>query len=170
MLQKYDQRKLGYAFAILAAVMFGSVSVVAKPLVSSVDPVLLASLVYVISAITLTPFARKKKTNITRGGSFVDFFNSSMRGRNCAKLVLCRIDACKRIRCCIDCKWGSVVFGSACRDIFRGETKSCWMDCDSFGSSWHGNHHYKFRFYKLYLAANSLQGHAANLIDVVLGT
>ena len=66
MLQKYDQRKLGYAFAILAAVMFGSVSVVAKPLVSSVDPVLLASLVYVISAITLTPFARKKKTNITR--------------------------------------------------------------------------------------------------------
>jgi drug/metabolite transporter (DMT)-like permease len=61
-----DQTKLGYGFAILAAVMFGSVSVVAKPLVSSVDPILLASLVYVISAITLSPFTQKKKKNITR--------------------------------------------------------------------------------------------------------
>jgi len=66
MLQKYDQTHLGYVFAILAAVMFGSVSVVAKPLVSSVDPILLASLVYIISAITLSPFAQKKKKNLTK--------------------------------------------------------------------------------------------------------
>ena len=46
--------------------MFGSVSVLAKPLVSSVDPILLASLVYIISAITLSPFAQKKKKNLTR--------------------------------------------------------------------------------------------------------
>ena len=61
MLQKYDSVKIGYVFAILAAVMFGSVSVLAKPLVSSVDPILLASLVYIISAIALSPFARKQK-------------------------------------------------------------------------------------------------------------
>jgi len=66
MLQKYDQTHLGYVFAILAAVMFGSVSVVAKPLVSSVDPILLASLVYIISAITLSPFAQQKKKNLTK--------------------------------------------------------------------------------------------------------
>lgn len=66
MFQKYDQAQLGYVFAILAAVMFGSVSVVAKPLVSSVDPILLASLVYIISAITLSPFAQKKKKGITK--------------------------------------------------------------------------------------------------------
>ena len=65
-MQKYDQTRLGYLFAILAAVMFGSVSVIAKPLVSSIDPILLASLVYIISAITLSPFARKKKKNITK--------------------------------------------------------------------------------------------------------
>lgn len=59
--QKYDSQRLGYLFAVLAAVMFGSVSVLAKPLVSSVDPILLASLVYIISAITLSPFAQKKK-------------------------------------------------------------------------------------------------------------
>jgi len=65
-MEKYDQTKLGYVFAILAAIMFGSVSVVAKPLVSSIDPILLASLVYIISAITLSPFAQKKKKNFTR--------------------------------------------------------------------------------------------------------
>ncbi|EIJ66161.1 hypothetical protein BD31_I1688 [Candidatus Nitrosopumilus salaria BD31] len=64
--QKYGSHRLGYLFAVLAAIMFGSVSVVAKPLVSSVDPILLASLVYIISAITLSPFAKKKKRNITR--------------------------------------------------------------------------------------------------------
>lgn len=46
--------------------MFGSVSVLAKPLVSSVDPILLASLVYTISAITLSPFAQKKKQKLAR--------------------------------------------------------------------------------------------------------
>ena len=66
MMQKYDQTRLGYVFAIVSAITFGSVSVLAKPLVSSVDPILLASLVYIISAITLSPFAQKKKKNLTR--------------------------------------------------------------------------------------------------------
>ncbi|MBI4131976.1 MAG: DMT family transporter [Nitrosarchaeum sp.] len=64
--QKYGGERLGYLFAILAAIMFGSVSVLAKPLVSSVDPILLASLVYIISAITLSPFARKQKQKFAR--------------------------------------------------------------------------------------------------------
>ncbi len=66
MMQKYDQTRLGYLFAIVSAITFGSVSVLAKPLVSSVDPILLASLVYIISAITLSPFAQKKKKSLTR--------------------------------------------------------------------------------------------------------
>ena len=66
MMQKYDQIRLGYVFAIVSAITFGSVSVLAKPLVSSVDPILLASLVYIISAITLSPFAQKKKKNLTK--------------------------------------------------------------------------------------------------------
>lgn len=64
--QKYGSERLGYLFAILAAIMFGSVSVLAKPLVSSVDPILLASLVYIISAITLSPFAQKQKQKFTK--------------------------------------------------------------------------------------------------------
>ena len=64
--QKYGSQRLGYLFAVLAAIMFGSVSVLAKPLVSSVDPILLASLVYIISAIALSPFARKQKQKFAR--------------------------------------------------------------------------------------------------------
>jgi drug/metabolite transporter (DMT)-like permease len=64
--QKYASHRLGYLFAILAAIMFGSVSVLAKPLVSSIDPILLASLVYLISAITLSPFAKKQKQKLAR--------------------------------------------------------------------------------------------------------
>ena len=64
--QKYGSERLGYLFAVLSAIMFGSVSVLAKPLVSSVDPILLASFVYIISAITLSPFVQKKKKNLTK--------------------------------------------------------------------------------------------------------
>jgi len=53
------QEKIGYLCAILAAVMFGSVSTIAKPLASSVDPLLLSSLVYLVAAIVLTPIAHK---------------------------------------------------------------------------------------------------------------
>jgi drug/metabolite transporter (DMT)-like permease len=66
MSQKYGRVKIGYVFAILSAIMFGSVSVLAKPLVSSVDPILLASLVYIIAAITLSPLAQKQKQKLAR--------------------------------------------------------------------------------------------------------
>jgi len=41
--QKYGSERLGYLFAVLAAIMFGSVSTLAKPLVSTVNPLLLLS-------------------------------------------------------------------------------------------------------------------------------
>jgi drug/metabolite transporter (DMT)-like permease len=58
--QKYGSERLGYIFAILAAVMFGSVSILAKPLVSTVNPLLLSSMIYLIAAVTLTPLAHKQ--------------------------------------------------------------------------------------------------------------
>lgn len=58
--QKHGNDYLGYLFAILAAVMFGFVSTLAKPLVSNVNPLLLASIIYLIAAITLTPLAQKQ--------------------------------------------------------------------------------------------------------------
>lgn len=64
--QKYGSERLGYLFAILAAVMFGSVSVLAKPLVSTVNPLLLSSMIYLIASATLTPFAQKQSFQKTK--------------------------------------------------------------------------------------------------------
>ena len=50
---------VGYSCAILAAAFFGSVSTVSKPVLSTVNPVLLSSLVYIISGVTFTPIAQK---------------------------------------------------------------------------------------------------------------
>jgi drug/metabolite transporter (DMT)-like permease len=60
LIPKYNSDRLGYLFAILAAIMFGSVSTVAKPLLSAVNPLLLSSLIYLIAATTLTPLAQKQ--------------------------------------------------------------------------------------------------------------
>lgn len=58
--QKYGSVRLGYIFALLAAIMFGSVSTLAKPLVSTVNPLLLSSMIYLIASATLTPLAYKQ--------------------------------------------------------------------------------------------------------------
>ena len=41
---------IGFTAALLAAALFGSVSTIAKPVLATVDPFLLSSLVYIISA------------------------------------------------------------------------------------------------------------------------
>lgn len=64
--QKYGNQRLGYLFAIFAAIMFGSVSVLAKPLMSTVNPLLLSSLIYLIAAATLTPLAQKQSFQKTK--------------------------------------------------------------------------------------------------------
>ena len=64
--QKFGNERLGYLFAVLAAVIFGSVSTLAKPLVSTVNPLLLSSVIYLICAATLTPLAQKQSFHSTR--------------------------------------------------------------------------------------------------------
>jgi drug/metabolite transporter (DMT)-like permease len=51
--------------------MFGSVSILAKPLVSTVNPLLLSSLVYLIAAATLTPLAQKQIFPATKKNYFL---------------------------------------------------------------------------------------------------
>src|SRR5574341_1060098 len=64
--QRCGSDRLGYLFAILAAIMFGSVSTLAKPLVSTVNPLLLSSIIYLIAAATLTPLAHKQSFQATK--------------------------------------------------------------------------------------------------------
>jgi drug/metabolite transporter (DMT)-like permease len=55
---------IGYTSAIIGALLFGSVSTVAKPIVSSVNPLLLSCLVYLISGLVITPVVKRVKYSV----------------------------------------------------------------------------------------------------------
>jgi drug/metabolite transporter (DMT)-like permease len=59
-LQKDRPLVIGYISAIIAALLFGCVSTVAKPIVSTLNPLMLASLVYLISGLAITPIVKSK--------------------------------------------------------------------------------------------------------------
>jgi drug/metabolite transporter (DMT)-like permease len=54
----------GYICAVTAAAFFGSVTTLSKPVLADVSPVLLSSLVYIVSGVTITPIAQRNQ--ITR--------------------------------------------------------------------------------------------------------
>ena len=55
---------IGYISAIIGALLFGSVSTVAKPIVSSINPLWLSCLVYLISGATITLVVKRDKYSI----------------------------------------------------------------------------------------------------------
>lgn len=57
---------IGYISALLAAVFFGSVPTIAKPVISDINVLLLSSIAYLIAALTFTPIARKTKTALAK--------------------------------------------------------------------------------------------------------
>ncbi len=57
---------IGYISALLAAVLFGSVPTIAKPVISDINVLLLSSIAYLIAALTFTPIARKTKTALPK--------------------------------------------------------------------------------------------------------
>ena len=53
---------IGYMSAVLSAALFGSISTIAKPTLSStINPVFLSSLVYLVAAVVMTPVVLKKQ-------------------------------------------------------------------------------------------------------------
>lgn len=57
---------IGYISALLAAVLFGSVPTIAKPVIADINVLLLSSIAYLIAALTFTPIARKTKTALVK--------------------------------------------------------------------------------------------------------
>ena len=58
--------KIGYVSALLAAVLFGSVSTLAKPTLTTIHPLVLSFIVYLIASLTLTPIAQKTKFSLDK--------------------------------------------------------------------------------------------------------
>jgi drug/metabolite transporter (DMT)-like permease len=55
----------GYGSAIVAAILFGSVSTIAKPALSDIHPILLSSIVYLVAATTMIPLLKAADKKIT---------------------------------------------------------------------------------------------------------
>jgi drug/metabolite transporter (DMT)-like permease len=62
---KHKSTIIGYISAILSAAFFGSVSTIAKPVVSTIDPLFLSSLVYLVSGLVLTFLPKLNSRSLT---------------------------------------------------------------------------------------------------------
>ena len=60
------EQQIGYISAILAAVLFGSVSTIAKPTLESIHPLVLAFTVYFLASLVSTPFAKNPAKSIEK--------------------------------------------------------------------------------------------------------
>ena len=60
---KFEPSKIfiGYISAIIAAALFGSVSTLAKPILSSINPIVLSGLIYIIAGLALSPIQANVK-------------------------------------------------------------------------------------------------------------
>ena len=56
---------IGYLSAIVAAILFGSVSTLAKPILSTINPIVLSSIIYLIAGLFFTPSASRARSKIT---------------------------------------------------------------------------------------------------------
>jgi drug/metabolite transporter (DMT)-like permease len=62
----FKSRGFGYFAAVLSALCFGSVTTLAKPTLDAMNPLVLTCIVYLVSAIALTPATVTKKTTLQR--------------------------------------------------------------------------------------------------------
>ena len=62
----FEKKKIGYLSALLAAILFGSVSTLAKPTLSTIDPIVLSVIVYFLASLVATPIAQRTKFSLNR--------------------------------------------------------------------------------------------------------
>lgn len=62
----FKSKRFGYFSAVLSALFFGSVTTLAKPTLDAINPLVLTCMIYLISAIALTPATLHKKASFRR--------------------------------------------------------------------------------------------------------
>jgi len=77
---------MGYLSAIVAAMLFGSVSTLAKPLLSTVDPIILSSIIYLTAGLFFTPSAARTRSKITTKYFFL-ILTSAVSGAAIAPII-----------------------------------------------------------------------------------
>lgn len=77
---------IGYISAIVAAVLFGCVSTIGKPILSTVDPLLLSSIIYLIAGLFFTPSSVRVSSKVTKKYFFLIII-SAISGAAIAPIV-----------------------------------------------------------------------------------
>jgi len=77
---------IGYIAAIVAAVLFGCVSTIGKPILSTVDPLLLSSIIYITAGLFFTPSSVRVSSKITKKHFFL-IIVSAISGAAIAPIV-----------------------------------------------------------------------------------
>jgi beta-lactamase regulating signal transducer with metallopeptidase domain len=62
-LQRLKNERIGYVSAIIAAMLFGSISTITKPVLEDLNALLVSSLTYIIAGLSLIPFLKFSFTN-----------------------------------------------------------------------------------------------------------
>ena len=63
LLQRLKNKHIGYLSAIIAAILFGSVSTITKPVLEDLNAFSVSSLTYIIAGLSLVPFLKFSSTN-----------------------------------------------------------------------------------------------------------
>lgn len=58
LLQRLKNKHIGYLSAIIAAILFGSVSTITKPVLEDLNAFSVSSLTYIIAGLSLVPFLK----------------------------------------------------------------------------------------------------------------
>lgn len=77
---------IGYISAIVAAILFGCVSTMGKPILSTVDPLILSSIIYLTAGLFFTPSSVRVSSKITKKSFFLVII-SAISGAAIAPIV-----------------------------------------------------------------------------------
>lgn len=69
LLQKLKNEQIGYLSAIIAAILFGSLSTITKPVLEDLNAFSVSSLTYIIAGLSLLPFLKLSSTNLNSNSS-----------------------------------------------------------------------------------------------------
>ena len=81
LIQRLKNEHIGYASAIIAAILFGSVSTITKPVLEDLNAFSVSSLTYIIAGLSLVPFLKFSSTN-SNNNTLEPINNNSNKKRN----------------------------------------------------------------------------------------
>ena len=91
LLQNIKKESIGYLSAIIAAILFGSVSTITKPVLEDQNALSISSLLYIIAGLSLMPFSKLLSINSDNDLIFIKSISNKNRNRKYFLLLVTSI-------------------------------------------------------------------------------